>query len=257
MAYALVALAAFAGALMSFFSGFGLGTVLLPAMMVFFAPSVAIAATAVVHMLNNGFKLLLVGKYAHLPTVWSFGGWSVIGAALGAWLLTSLDHIDPLFRYQWWGGSAEVTPIKWVLAFVILFFVWLERTKFLEKKHLSQRWFGVGGILSGFFGGLSGHQGAVRSAFLMNAGFSKETFIGTRAAIAGLVDSTRIVVYAAAIREGWSDMDGSLLFVATAAAFSGAFLGNRWLKKTTSVFVDRFVAVSLIAFSLLLAAGWI
>ena len=144
-----------------------------------------------------------------------------------------------------------------IAPFVILFFVWLERTKFLEKKHLSQRWFGVGGILSGFFGGLSGHQGAVRSAFLMNAGFSKETFIGTRAAIAALVDSTRIVVYAAAIREGWSDMDGSLLLVATAAAFSGAFLGNRWLKKTTSVFVDRFVAVSLIAFSLLLAAGWI
>jgi uncharacterized protein len=255
MAYGLVALAAFLGALMSFFSGFGLGTVLLPAMMIFFAPSVAIAATAVVHMLNNGFKLLLVGKHAHMPTVWSFGGWSVLGAAAGAWILTHLNDIGPLHTYSWWGGMAEITWIKCVLAFVILFFVWLEISKVLEKHTITQRWFGLGGLVSGFFGGLSGHQGAVRSAFLMNAGFSKETFIGTRAAIAALVDATRITVYIGSIGAGWSEMDHSLLLVATAAAFSGAFLGNRWLKKTTSAFVDRFVSGSLVVFALLLATG--
>lgn len=40
-------------------------------------------------------------------------------------------------------------------------------------------WLPLGGLLSGFFGGLSGNQGALRSAFLLKAGLSKEAFIAT------------------------------------------------------------------------------
>jgi hypothetical protein len=46
----------------------------------------------------------------------------------------------------------------------------------------------VGGILSGFFGGLSGIQGAIRSAFLVKSGLKKEAYIATGVVIACFVD---------------------------------------------------------------------
>ena len=50
---ALVLLVALAASLLSFFSGFGLGTLLLPAFAVVAPLDVAVAATAVVHLANN------------------------------------------------------------------------------------------------------------------------------------------------------------------------------------------------------------
>ncbi|MFN9977497.1 MAG: sulfite exporter TauE/SafE family protein, partial [Phycisphaerae bacterium] len=73
MEFVLIILVALAGAFLSFFSGFGLGTLLLPAFLVVFPPPVAIAATAVVHMLNNLFKLFLVGRYAQRQVLAAFG----------------------------------------------------------------------------------------------------------------------------------------------------------------------------------------
>ena len=59
-----------------------------------------------------------------------------------------------------------------------------------DKKHLP-----VGGFLSGFFGGLSGNQGALRSAFLVKHGLEKSVFVATTVAISSLVDITRLSVY--------------------------------------------------------------
>ena len=53
----------------------------------------------------------------------------------------------------------------------------------------------LGGALSGFFGGLSGQQGALRSAFLIRTGLNKETFIGTSVVSAVVVDVSRLIVY--------------------------------------------------------------
>ena len=49
--------------------GFGLGTLLMPAFALFLPVPVAVAATAVVHLANNLFKLVLVGWKA---------GWTVV-----------------------------------------------------------------------------------------------------------------------------------------------------------------------------------
>jgi hypothetical protein len=49
---------------LTFFSGFGLGTLLLPAFALFFPVEQAVALTAVVHFLNGLFKLGLVGRHA-------------------------------------------------------------------------------------------------------------------------------------------------------------------------------------------------
>ena len=41
---------------LTFFSGFGLGTLLLPFFLIVFPPPVAVAATAAVHLVNNLFE---------------------------------------------------------------------------------------------------------------------------------------------------------------------------------------------------------
>lgn len=55
----------------------------------------------------------------------------------------------------------------------------------------------LGGMASGFFGGLSGHQGALRTAFLLRVKLPKEVFIGTMVVSAVIVDILRLAVYGA------------------------------------------------------------
>jgi uncharacterized membrane protein YfcA len=70
------------------FSGFGLGTVLMPAFALFFPVQVAIAATAVVHLANNIFTTLLVGKKADWEAVVKFALPGALAAVAGAATLT-------------------------------------------------------------------------------------------------------------------------------------------------------------------------
>jgi hypothetical protein len=115
----------------------------------------------------------------------------------------------------------------------------------------------IGGILSGFFGGLSGHQGALRSAFLINFGLTKESFVATGIAIALTVDLVRMGMYASKyVQTGLSDYL-SLLLVASLAAFSGAVGGRILLKKVTIGFIRYLVAILLIIIGLGLFTGLI
>lgn len=56
MDYLIISAVAFVVSGVTLFSGFGLGTVLMPTFALFFPLPVAIAATAVVHLANNVFK---------------------------------------------------------------------------------------------------------------------------------------------------------------------------------------------------------
>ena len=251
----IVIIVALAGSCLSFFSGFGLGTLLLPAFLLFFPIEIAVAATAVVHMLNNIFKLWLVGKYADWKIIRNFGVMSILGALLGAWLLGEMGDLGVLTTYRMWEKEFKIEGFKLLMAIIIAVFTILEAIPRFKKLTLPPNWLPFGGLISGFFGGLSGHQGALRSAFLMKAGLSKESFMGTRVVIAMLVDTTRIVVYFSYIGAFWRQMDYTLLALATIAAFSGAWLGNKWMKSTTLEFVHTIVTITLLIFALLLGAG--
>jgi uncharacterized membrane protein YfcA len=52
----ILCLAALIASLLTFFSGFGLGTILTPVFAIFFPIEIAIALTGVVHFLNNIFQ---------------------------------------------------------------------------------------------------------------------------------------------------------------------------------------------------------
>jgi uncharacterized membrane protein YfcA len=253
----IVALMAAGGSFLSFFSGFGLGTLLLPAFLLFFPVEIAVAASAVVHMLNNVFKLFLVGKYANWKIVVPFGLFSILGAFGGAKVLELLSGDIVLHTYTLSNHSFDITLIKVVIAVIVGAFAYLENSEKFKHATIGPKWMPVGGIVSGFFGGLSGHQGALRSAFLIKAGMTKEAFMGTRVVIACLVDLTRIAVYYTIIKGGLFEMNKWPVVVATLAAFLGAYYGNRWMKKKELSYINRFVQVTLIIFAVCLGLGWL
>ena len=65
----IISLTALLGSALTLFSGFGLGTLLLPAFALFFPLELSVALTAVVHFLNNLFKLVLLGSHADRVTI--------------------------------------------------------------------------------------------------------------------------------------------------------------------------------------------
>lgn len=93
-------------AAVTLFSCFGLGTVLMPVFALFFPIEVAIAATAVVHLANNLFKIALVGRLAKRDVVLRFGIPAVIAAFAGAALLAFLAPAAPLATYKVGSGAA-------------------------------------------------------------------------------------------------------------------------------------------------------
>lgn len=255
MEYLIICLVAFLGSGLTLFSGFGLGTLLLPVFGIFFPIELSIALTAIVHFLNNIFKLALVGKNADRSVVFAFGIPSVIAAFLGAYVLQLLSNLPSVFEYQMMGTTFTILPIKLIIAIVLLFFSCFEIIPALTNLEFDKKYMPLGGLLSGFFGGLSGNQGALRSAFLIRSGLTKEAFIATGVIIACLIDVSRLSIYSERIYEHYQDFNFPLIVAATLAAFAGAFVGTKLVKKVTIRSLQVFVAILLFIFSILLGLG--
>ena len=255
MDYAVICLVSFIGSGLTLFSGFGLGTLLTPVFALFFPIELAISMTAVVHFLNNVFKLSLLGKHASKSVVLRFGIPSLLAAFAGAYLLSRLSGLPALTHYHLGDKVFGISAIKLVISLLLIFFslaeVFPSAIKFeFKKEHLV-----AGGLLSGFFGGLSGIQGALRSAFLIKANLSKEQYLASGIAIACMVDIARLLVYNNKFIFVHSDVNYSLLGASVLCAFAGAYLGNKFLKKVTICVIQKLVALFLLVFAVLLGAG--
>lgn len=253
----IIALVAFATSLLTFFSGFGLGTILMPVLAIFFPVDLAIALTGVVHFCNNLFKMALVGKHTDRQVLLRFGIPAIFASFVGAWLLMQISGFQPLFCYHLGDKQFDVTPVKLVIAALLLFFSLFEVIPRFQKIQFGKNKLILGGILSGFFGGLAGIQGALRSAFLIKAGLLKEAYIATGVVIASLVDFTRLAVYAERFTTAGLHENIVLIVSAIASAILGAVIGKKLLKKITLQFVQVFVAIMLILIALALGAGLI
>ncbi len=260
MDYIIICAVALVVAGLTLFSGFGLGTLLMPAFALFFPLEMAIAATAVVHLANNIFKAMLVGRGARMKIVLAFALPAAACAALGAWLLSSISHVHVLVSYAIGGRTCDVTAVKLVIAVLIFVFALVELIPHDKRTPLDMRLVPLGGALSGFFGGLSGHQGALRTAVLIRLGLPKDAFIGTMVVSAVVVDVFRIAVYGitfvskdiAVMREQGA---AGLVMAGIVAAFLGSFIGKRLLTKVTMRTVQLIVGALLIMFSLALGTG--
>lgn len=248
---------AFLMSILTFFSGFGLGTVLTPIFAVWFPIDLAVALTAIVHLLNNLFKLILIGRHASREAVLRFGLPAVVASAIGAWVLVRVSGWSPIATYSLFGREFQVLPLKMTISVLIIVFTLFEIIPKLKHWTVDKKYVPIGGILSGFFGGLSGHQGALRSAFLIRMGLSKESFVATGVLIACFIDVVRLGVYSHHFsREGITE-NTTVLVSATLAAFAGAYFGSKLLKKVTMDAIHAIVSIGLFVMAIALGAGLI
>jgi len=260
MSYLLICTVALAVSGLTLFSGFGLGTLLMPVFALFFPVEVAVAATAMVHLANNLFKAALFGKQADAGIVARFALPAALAAMLGAMLLSQLSGMPPIMRYTLGNHLFTVTWLKSAIGVLIMGFSLAELWPGLKKLSFPPQYIPIGGIISGFFGGLSGHQGALRTAFLLRAGLSKETLIGTMILSAIVVDISRMLVYGATFfTRDFAVMQAGggfgLVAAGALAVFVGTFTASRFLKKMTLHSVQTLVGALLLLLAVALGMG--
>jgi uncharacterized membrane protein YfcA len=251
----LIGISAFVFSLLTFYSGFGLGTVLLPLFGMYFELPVAVLLTALVHLCNNLFKLILVYKNIHLNTLLKFLVFAVPAGIMGAFILNLADMRFIIYSFEFVGKTCHLKPLSLTLGLLMLLFGVWELVPRLSDLSLPAKWLPLGALFSGFFGGLSGHQGAFRSVVLRRSGLSKESFIATGVAIACVIDMVRIPFY-------WPRADVlnnvnwlNHFLAALIGALIGAFVGNRWLKKTSLSLIHWVLGCTLSVFGILYAFG--
>jgi len=258
----IVAVAAFLTAGLTMYSGFGLGTLMLPVFALFLPVEMAVVATALVHGANNVFKVSLLGRHADREVVLKFGLPAVLAAILGAMALGWFARFGSAIRIEVNDTTvAEITPVKLVIGILMIGFAVFELLPRFRKLEFDRRYLPIGGVLSGFFGGLSGHQGALRSAFLAKTGLATQGFVGSNAVIGFLVDLTRIGVYLtlfAAVGTGTGVFGAwPLVITGSLAAFCGVLVARRFLHKVTMKSVRTLVAILLFGVGAALLFGLI
>ena len=215
--------------------------------MVFFPVDLAIALTSVVHFFNNLYKVSLVGRNADKKVLVRFGIPAIAFAFLGAWILIQIPDMNPLFDYHLFRRIWTVSPIKLIISIILIVLASWDLIPQVQNLEFNQDKLPIGGALSG----------ALRSAFLIIAGLSNEVFIGSAVVVSTFVDFTRLGVYATRFSAvGFID-NIALVLSATVSAISGAYFGNKLLKKVTLRFLQITVAVMLILLSVALGAGFI
>lgn len=253
-----IALVAALASALTLYSGFGLGTILLPAFALFFSAPIAVAATGVVHLLNNLFKGTLFWRRADRPTVLRFGLPAVPAAIAGAWLLAWLGDIPRLFEWTAFGRTFGPTGASLAIGLLMILLALLELQGWFQALNAPPRLMPFGGAITGFLGGLTGQQGALRSIFLLRSGLTSEQFIATGVMVAVLVDLSRLTTYAASFAAAGWNLEGReslLVLVGTLAAFAGAFVGTRYLEKITIDIVRYSVAALMLAIGAALSVG--
>jgi len=248
--FGLVAGSAAVAAGLTMYSGFGLGTLMLPVFALFFPVEMAVVATALVHGANNVFKVSLLGRHADREVVLKFGLTAIAAAVAGAlalgWVTASASSMTVVVNDR---PVSEITPVKFVIGLLMIGFALFELLPRFRALQFDRKYLPLGGLLSGFFGGLSGHQGALRSAFLAKAGLTTERFVGSNAVIGFLVDLTRISVYLALFTAAGGKAEAfsgwPLVVTGALAAFCGVLVGRRYLHKVTMKSVQTLVGILL------------
>ncbi|MFM7595203.1 MAG: TSUP family transporter [Flavobacteriales bacterium] len=236
----IIPLVAFLASILTFFSGFGLGTLLLAAMVWYYPPELAIALTGFVHLINSALKSAL-NRSINWKIVLIFGIPSFLAAIIGSILLSMLSNNSMmLYDLSETDITRPVSLLALLIGFFMISFSILELS--LKGKSLSlPLW--LGGAISGFMGGLSGHQGALRSVFLLNRVGEASAFVSTAAFIGLMTDLSRNSMYL--VRLNWDTVDLTQLVFTVIAAAAGVVIGTRLLKKISFGFIQTLVSIGV------------
>jgi len=233
----LAALAVVAGAVAAL-AGFGIGSLLTPAVGIAVGTKAAVAIVAVPHLVATALRLWALREFVDRRVLLSFGVASAAGGLLGALLHAAFS--SPLLGIT--------------LGILLILGGVLELTGVGRQVELPDRLSTIAGLASGAFGGLVGNQGGIRSAALLRFGLSPQSLVATAAATAIRVDAMRIPVYLATsasdLAEHWTTV-----LALTAGAVVGTRIGGPILRRIPERRFRQLVAVTLIVLGIAVVGG--
>ena len=171
----LTVVAAFVGTL----AGFGISTVMVPVVALFFPLPVTLLFVGIIHLFGSIWKIILFRSGIRLKLIVTFATPALLASIIGAVLVSKLAI----------GNLQRILGI-FLVAYVAYLFL---HPKFRVPK--TSLVTALGGIASGFAAGFFGIGGAIRSAFLTAYNFPKSVFIATNGVIALIVDLGRVGGY--------------------------------------------------------------
>ncbi|MDE0954072.1 MAG: sulfite exporter TauE/SafE family protein [Candidatus Poseidoniales archaeon] len=225
----LISFGAFIAAALTVPAGFGLSTILTPLVLLLLPVHEAVAVVAIVHCAHNAGKYLSLRESVDFSAFRRYGIWLVFGSIIGALLQNQVSG-DPL------------------LLLVGIFLI------ILPILSISEKWTGytipeandqMGGFGSGFMGGLSGHQGALRAMFLTRRLPDKMAYAATASVLALCVDISRIPVYLF-FRTDEITSHLNLTIVLVISALIGVRVGKKWLQSLQSSHIHFMVMSGII-----------
>lgn len=218
-------------------SGFGIGSLLTPVLALRYPVKLAVAIVSVPHVIGTAIRFSRIRQHVDRRVFVNFGIFSAIGGLLGAIL-----------------SSRANSPALGIVFGCLLVFAGLSGLIGLaERMRFGRRTAWIAGALSGFFGGLVGNQGGIRSAALLGFDLSKEELVATATAVGVIVDAARMPVYLAVEGGALAGM-WRLLALAAAAALAGTVLGEGLLRRVPEAWYRRVVSALILALGVYMLA---
>jgi uncharacterized membrane protein YfcA len=227
----------------------------LPVFLLAMGPAPAVAAVAAVHLFHNLGKFILLRSHVDRRVLVQFGAPALAAAALGAWGLAWLTDLPELGNWSLFGKTFSLCPLKLVIGLSLAVFSGWELLGGGGGVRGVPLW--AGGLASGLLGGLTGHQGAIRSAFFLGKDLPKETFIATGAAVACAVDITRIAVYVQLFHSLGGSIPWPVVGAGIVGAAVGLSVGRIGLRNAPARTFRKIIGIALMVFGLGLASGLI
>lgn len=231
----LISLLTFAASIVGTASGFGLSSLMVPVLLMFYPLHQVLLMVGIIHLFGDLWKVLLFRSGMRWRLIFLFGIPGIAFSYAGATLSYRFDP-DLMLRV-----------LGLFLAAYALFVLVHRRFKVRSSAGSAV----TGGALSGFFAGLFGVGGAVRGAFLSAFDLPKAVYIATSGSIALFIDATRLLTYAAnksVLPAGiWIALP---LYIA--CSFAGARVAKSAVKRIPQMYFRSVIAVVIFLISLTL-----
>lgn len=159
--------------------GFGIGSLMTPLLAIRFGPTTAVALVTLPHAAATALRCWRLRAHVNRPVLVRFGLLSAAGAVAGALVYLRL-------------GPGALTR---VLGGLLLLTAVAQLTGWAARWQPHGWMVALFGLVSGFFGGIAGNQGGLRSAALTAFGLTPVEFVATATATGLMVDAARTPIY--------------------------------------------------------------
>ncbi len=225
----LVTLFNFFAAILSGCTGFGMSTITTPFLVNFFSVQEVFLFTGLTHAIGSLWILLFLKKDIEWGLLFWFGIPSIIGSFLGSHISLQIP---------------QLIIMRGMGLFLILYVVlmrWCMQYRFAPSYFLAS----IGGFLSGFFAGIFGFSGAIRTVFLQSFLLSHQEYIVMSHIFEFFIDATRSAEYYVQGVTLGPDLYISFLW-APITLILGAYLVKMIMYKVPRLYFEHLVTLMLL-----------